>query len=231
MNWSCATKMGKPVNEIHERVPDYPEKMAKSMNRSTDTTSYFSKLPNSRPIQRGSWGFELGETYCKLPGLDTPAGRPAGESTHDTSTAPSTSPSTSTSTSTDPAPDLPDISTINLRTDWQTLRRLPVSRAILFNFRAYFTPVTELRDEAKIPALAAKMLRDLNPGIAKYKGKYGGAGGRDWKEEVLIPKLEEWAEEQVEKGMVERDWEVGTLEESPFFPGWERKWRAQMDAR
>jgi hypothetical protein len=42
---------------------------------------------------------------------------------------------------------------------------------------------------------------------------------------VAMSALKEWAEEQVADGTVPEDWEVGTLEEHPFFPGWERKMR------
>ena len=41
----------------------------------------------------------------------------------------------------------------HLRVDWQTLRRLPLSAAVLFNFKAVFTPVTEFRDEPVMLAL------------------------------------------------------------------------------
>lgn len=44
-------------------------------------------------------------------------------------------------------------------------------------------------------------------------------------EHVAIPALERWAEEQVKGGKVEKDWKVETLEQSPWFPGWEEKWR------
>ena len=47
-------------------------------------------------------------------------------------------------------------------------------------------------------------------------------------EHVVLPALQEWAAEQVEKGMVKGDWEVATLDESPFFKGWEEKWRWQQ---
>lgn len=47
-------------------------------------------------------------------------------------------------------------------------------------------------------------------------------------EHVAIPALETWAREQVEKGLVEKDWKVRTLEESPWFPGWEEAWHAKQ---
>jgi hypothetical protein len=49
-----------------------------------------------------------------------------------------------------------------------------------------------------------------------------------------LPELEEYAQEQVAKGMVrpeneeEEIWQVATLAESPYFPGWEEKWHRQQ---
>ena len=117
-------------------------------------------------------------------------------------------------------PDLP-LSHIHLRVDWQTLRRLPLSGAIIFNFKALFTPIEEFRDEPYIPALVAKVLKDGKKSIMEYKSTWHV-------EHVALPALEKWAEEQQEKEMTERDWEVRTLEESPWFPGWTEKWHRQQ---
>lgn len=105
--------------------------------------------------------------------------------------------------------------------DWQTLRRLPLSGAIVFNFKALFTPVEEFRDEPYIPALVLKVLNEGKGNLMEYKSTWHV-------EHVVKPKLEEWAEEQVRNGVVEREWEVQTLGESPWFPGWEEKWRRQQ---
>ena len=43
-----------------------------------------------------------------------------------------------------------------------------------------------------------------------------------------MPALREWEEEQVREGRVEQGWEVRTLEESPWFGGWEEKWRGRQ---
>ena len=43
-------------------------------------------------------------------------------------------------------------------------------------------------------------------------------------EGVLIPELDEYVRYQEENGMVERDWEVRTLEETPFFRNWQAKY-------
>lgn len=64
-----------------------------------------------------------------------------------------------------------------LRVDWQTLRRLPLSGAVAFNFKALFTSLTELRDEAYIPSLVLKVLNEGKESILRYKGTWHVARG------------------------------------------------------
>jgi hypothetical protein len=109
----------------------------------------------------------------------------------------------------------------HLRVDWQTLRRLPLSGAVIFNFKALFTPVTDFRDEPYMPSLILKILNEGKESLMKYKNTWHV-------EHVVKPALEEWCREQVEKGWVKEGWEVETLVESPFFPGWEEKWHRQQ---
>ena len=117
-------------------------------------------------------------------------------------------------------PGLP-LSRINLRVDWQTLRRLPISGAIIFNFKALFTPMEEFRDEAYVPALLRRVLLQGKKNIMEYKSTWHV-------EHMALPALEKYEKEQVEKGMTPKDWEVQTLEESPWFPDWQKKWHRQQ---
>ncbi|KAI9732188.1 MAG: hypothetical protein M1834_004285 [Cirrosporium novae-zelandiae] len=157
---------------------------------------YFTKKPTDRAIQRGSWGLEV----------DQPLFMPPGD------------PKETYRLSQDPNLTL---DRLHLRVDWQTLRRLPLSAAIVFNFKALFTPISEFRDEPYVPALVNKVLKEGKKNLMEYKGTWHV-------EHVAIPALNEWEREQVEKGMVEDGWEVRTLEESPWFPGWQEKWHRQQ---
>ncbi|KAF1964191.1 hypothetical protein BU23DRAFT_71934 [Bimuria novae-zelandiae CBS 107.79] len=157
---------------------------------------YFTKMPTDKAIQRGSWGLEVDQP------LYMPPGDPH-EKLRDFQMA-----------------DL-DISRCNLRVDWQTLRRLPLSGAIVFNFKALFTPLEEFRTEAFIPALVLKNLNEAKPNLMAYKNTWHT-------EHVVKPALEQWAKEQVEKEWVPKDWEPQTLEDSPYFPNWEEKWHQQQ---
>lgn len=150
-------------------------------------------MPTNAPIQRGSWGLEM----------------------HQPLFIPSEDPEFQTRLQQSPTLAERDV---HLRVDWQTLRRLPLSGAIVFNFKALFTPMSEFKDEPYIPALVLKVLEEGKENIMRYKGTWHV-------EHVAKPALRMWAREQVEKGIVEEDWKVGTLDENPFFPGWERKWK------
>ncbi|CAK5279471.1 unnamed protein product [Mycena citricolor] len=180
VGWNVSTKIGMPLPQIHEPVPDYKEKMDFSMNR------FFSNMRVDKPIQRGSWGIEIGQPLFLQ--------------------------------ETDPLfrvkqPDL-KLDDIHLRVDWQTLRRLPESRAIVFNFKALFTPIQQFREEPYIPKLLLKILKEGKPSFMEYKAF-------EHVEDLVLPALQEWATEQEQKGWVPVDWQERTLAEDPFFPGWD----------
>ncbi|KAH7020972.1 uncharacterized protein B0I36DRAFT_333548 [Microdochium trichocladiopsis] len=227
LGWNVSTKIGLRLDEIHKIVPDYKEKMAFSMDR------FFSKMPPSKPIQRGSWGLEVGQP------LYLPPGHPHLH------------------LRTFQSPEL-EPSDVHLRVDWQTLRRLPLSGAIVFNFKALFTPLAELRDEAGVPGLVAHVLKHGKREIMRYKDTWHV-------EHVVVPLLEAWEREQWETGVFgsgegeggvvsfqgvdggskedssgagekktgckmqkEQGWEPKTLDQSPWFRGWEEKWHRQQ---
>ncbi|KAI1078926.1 hypothetical protein F5B20DRAFT_198079 [Whalleya microplaca] len=190
LGWNVGTKIGLKLHEIHTPIPDYKEKMQFSMDR------FFSKMPASKPIQRGSWGLEVDQPLYMPPGDPHEAYRESQD------------------------PNLTR-DRLHLRVDWQTLRRLPLSGAIVFNFKALFTPIEEFRDEPYVPSLIKKVLKEGKENLMKYKNTWHT-------EHVVIPALEEYEKEQIEKGLIEKDWEPKTLDDSPWFPGWQEKWHAQQ---
>jgi hypothetical protein len=150
-------------------------------------------MPIDSPIQRGSWGLEVGEP------LYLPSDHPAFASREHQ----------------DPGLRPQDV---NLRVDWQTLRRLPLSGAIVFNFKALFTPMAEFRNEPYIPSLLHKVLTEGKENLLKYKGTYHI-------EHVAVPAFREYIQYQEDSGMIEKDWDPQTLSESPFYPGWQKRWK------
>ncbi|OJJ57012.1 hypothetical protein ASPSYDRAFT_59436 [Aspergillus sydowii CBS 593.65] len=190
LGWNVGSKIGLQLHQIHDPIPDYKEKMKFSMDR------FFTKMPVDKPIQRGSWGLEIGEPLYMPPG----------------------DPHEKLRTFQDPNLSLEDC---HLRVDWQTLRRLPLSGAIIFNFKALFTPVTEFRDEPCIPALVAKIMKEGKENLLQYKATWHV-------EHVVLKRFEEWAREQEENGLAPKGWEVATLEDSPWFKNWDAKWHRQQ---
>lgn len=123
--------------------------------------SFFARLPAGKLIQRGSWSFEVGQL------LWMPKGDP--REMHRTYQEPSSK-----------------LEDCCLRVDWQkaNLPSSPLSAAVVFNFKALFTPVTEFRDEAGIPALAAKISKEGKKSSMEYKNTWHV-------ENVILPKTEE----------------------------------------
>ncbi|OJJ56494.1 hypothetical protein ASPSYDRAFT_156656 [Aspergillus sydowii CBS 593.65] len=150
---------------------------------------FFAKLPTDKPIQRGSWGIEIDQP------IHMPPGDPAAQR-HDIQD-----------------PDVP-LDRYHLRVDWQTLRRLPFSAAVVFNFKVLFTPVTRLREEPYMPSLFLKNYGEAKAELMKHKNAWHT-------EATVVPALERWEEEQRENGVIPGDWEVATLREYPYYPGWE----------
>ena len=104
----------------------------------------------------------------------------------------------------------------------QTLRRLPLSGAIVFNFKALFTPVTQFRSEPYVPSILLKILREGKANIMEYKGSWHT-------EHVVIPAMEKYEKEQIANGLIEEVWQPETLNEHPFFPGWEEQWHKRQN--
>ncbi|KAH8719283.1 hypothetical protein GQ44DRAFT_741992 [Phaeosphaeriaceae sp. PMI808] len=178
---------------LHEIHAPIPDYKEK-MQFSMDR--YFAKKPTDKAIQRGSWGLEVDQPLYMPPGDPHEKHREFQMN------------------------DL-DVSRCHLRVDWQTLRRLPLSAGVVFNFKALFTPVEEFRDEPYIPGLLLKVLNEGKKSLMEYKNTWHV-------EHVVKPAMERFHEEQVEKGLVPEDWEPHTLEESPWYPSWEEKWHRQQ---
>jgi hypothetical protein len=113
------------------------------------------------------------------------------------------------------------VSNLNLRVDWQTLRRLPLSGAICFNFKCLFNPLSDFEDEKGIPGLVRKVMIEGKKSLLEYKGTWHV-------EHVALPALKTMDKEQKKRGLIEEGWEPRTLDEYPYFEGWEEKWHRQQ---
>lgn len=153
-------------------------------------------MPTDKPIQRGAWSIEVGQPLLLTKDDPEITKKPIQD------------------------PDL-GVEDCFLRVDWQTLRRLPLSGGVVFNFKAFFTPVSEFRDEPGIPSLLWTILNHSKRKLLGYKKTH-------IVEHVAVPQFEAWKREQEESGLVDRNWSVATLEDTPFFSGWESKWLYQQ---
>ncbi|TLS26124.1 hypothetical protein PpBr36_04783 [Pyricularia pennisetigena] len=209
VGWDAGAKRGLSLADIHGPVVDYRAKMAFSMDR------YFARLPTDKPIQRCSWTLEDCAPLFSSPGAVAAA--QAGEQDDGGEGGGGGG----WSRCAVPEQDL-KLEDVQLRCDWQTLRRLPCSGAVAFNFKAVFTPLSRLRTEPFVPALLATVLRAGRPALVVPHKAVAHV------RELVLPALDRWAEEQVEGGVVPRGWEAATLDEHPFYPGWEERWRAEQ---
>jgi hypothetical protein len=91
---------------------------------------------------------------------------------------------------------------IHFRSERQTLRRLPRSKALLFTIRTYFEAVTVIAQEPHVPGRLAEAIRNWDDTVSNYKGK------KHW-ENILLPYLDEQHRLQVESGVLETKEEGG----------------------
>ncbi|KAH6652264.1 hypothetical protein BKA67DRAFT_626947 [Truncatella angustata] len=182
---SVGWNIGLHKNKVLRRIHDNVPHWEK-MAFSVDR--YFTKQACDAPIQRGSWGIEDWEAFF------CPEDVPRSKFDRDPSSC--------------------AIEDLQLRCDWQTVRRLPMSGAMIFNFKAVFTPLAELAREPYVPALLHRVITQGDEKLIEYKMEKHVAN-------IASEYCEKWARQQEEDGLVEKDWTVGTLEQSPFFPGWE----------
>lgn len=102
----------------------------------------FTTLAVERPVWRANWGL------VEDPDLFHPGKR-------------------------DPMPDLTAANAgerLWLRVERQTLRRLPVSHAVVFTIRTLIRPLAEVARDPAVALAMAERLRELEPGMAAYKG-------------------------------------------------------------
>lgn len=89
------------------------------------------------------------------------------------------------------------IDEIHFRSERQTLRRLPRSKAVLFTVRTYFEPVTRIAQEPHVPGRLAEAIRNWDETVSFYKGK------SHW-DKILLPYLDEQDRLQKERGIVDQ---------------------------
>ncbi|GAA5914487.1 hypothetical protein JCM6882_003037 [Rhodosporidiobolus microsporus] len=197
--WRLQDKIGLTLDDIHFKgsVPNYAEKYQKPMNR------FFSKLAEDKLIERNNYFFQVDDQLgwsSKTNGSEKVFDQfnkgPQEELFNPAEGH--VKPEVAT-----------DIREVHFRTERQSLRRLPRTRAILFTVRTYLIPVVELGDEPGLPGRMASGIRSWpNEGERQVNWYKGG----ELFNPVLLPYLDQKHAEQVAKGIVELN-EKGTTEE------------------
>ncbi|GAA5919541.1 hypothetical protein JCM6882_002909 [Rhodosporidiobolus microsporus] len=188
--WRLKDKIGMTLDEIHfsGAVPNYAEKYQKAINK------FFAGMKEEKFFERNNYFFQVDE---KLGWSEATNG--TEEVFDHTDKKPREEQFKPEGGHTQPRAAT-DINQIHFRTERQSMRRLPKSRAILFTTRSYLFPVTDLADEPGIPGRMASSVRSWpsegNRNVDWYKAS-------DLFAPVLLPYLDKKHAKQVASGVVQ----------------------------
>ncbi|KAF9468807.1 hypothetical protein BDZ94DRAFT_542554 [Collybia nuda] len=183
--WRMQDKIGLPLDEIHITgdVPKYREKLEMSMGR------FFQRLAVEKPVARNNYSLQVldprkpqSSPINTVPevihNLDDEEEIDFEELAWSTSAnGPENSFIHGGHRVRGPQEVLvpaPSIANVRLRSERQTLRRLPLSGAIVFTIRTYLTPIQTLGQEPGVPGRLASALRGWGRNVSIYKGKERG---------------------------------------------------------
>ncbi|KAF7370939.1 hypothetical protein MSAN_00727900 [Mycena sanguinolenta] len=185
--WRMEDKIGMNMQQIHMsgNVPQYEEKLQLSLER------FFRRLAVDKPVVRNNYFVQISPPPSDTPSID-PDELAWGENVLGSEDEYG---GTKGSSFGSPPVLVVTPQTLRLRTERQTLRRLPRSGAIAFTVRTYLVPVEELAQEPGIAARFASAVRSWPEGVREYKGerRYG---------EVLVRYLDEMAGREKEEAEV-----------------------------
>jgi len=193
--WRLEDKAGMPLDEIHEsgHVPLYRERLHLSLGR------FMKRLAVEKPVVRNNYTFQV---------VDPTTNRPDDEKLVDKdelgwarTMMGEEFPDNGITRHGEYRRELENLVTpemMVLRTERQTLRRLPKTGAVLFTIRTYITPVVSLVREPGVPSRLASAVRSWPGVVARYKS-------REIFGEVLLSYLDEWATKQATAGICSVD--------------------------
>jgi dimethylamine monooxygenase subunit A len=152
--WRLAEKLGRPMSEIHAPTPGYLDKIATATDRALD------RITVDTPLWRTNWGIHD----------DCIGFQGDGEHSEQQATTVVTAKNAGT--------------TCFLRVERQTLRRLPLSNALVFTIRTFMHPIASFERTEDIKRLGVAV-RNLSPDFFVYKSL-----------PVLADQLLEWIDQQ-----------------------------------
>ncbi|KAH6859721.1 hypothetical protein CUC08_Gglean009665 [Alternaria sp. MG1] len=172
--WRLTEKYRMSLDELHIEagVPHYQEKLQKAMNR------FFANMTCEKPVIRNNFFIQLDDGLAWSHRM--------GDQNSNTVASWATANSEGLR-----------VEDIHFRSERQSLRRLPKSKALLFTIRTYFEPVTTIAKEPHVPGRLAEAIRSWDETVSYYKGR------EHW-EGLLLPYLDEEHKKQVDGGVLEK---------------------------
>lgn len=187
--WRMRDKIGMALDDIHisGNVPRFKEKLQTSMEK------FFRRMPVDKPVIRNNYFMQVCKPSAHVADKDDELRLDVEEESIDpeelgwseSTNGPEDSFLHGHGHSAQPAPYLAP-STIRLRSERQTLRRLPRTGAIVFGIRTYLFKIEELARERGVADRLASAIRSWPDDVGVYKG-------RKMYSEMLLKYLDEWA--------------------------------------
>ncbi|KAF8631213.1 hypothetical protein AX15_002544 [Amanita polypyramis BW_CC] len=167
-SWRMEDKLGKPLDEIHisGNVPQYKEKLQTSLER------FFRRLPVDKPVVRNNYLVQLVRSAGEVTETADDKIDPEELAWSKSTLGPEDEYYGRQQSFLGP-PDgpVPTPERLRLRTERQTLRRLPRSGAVIFTIRTYMVAVTELAKEEGVGERLADAVEGWPEEVREYKGR------------------------------------------------------------
>lgn len=187
--WRMRDKIGMALDDIHisGNVPRFKEKLQTSMEK------FFRRMPVDKPVIRNNYFMQICKPSAHVADNDDEPRLDVEEESIDpeelgwseSTNGPEDSFLHGHGHSAPPAPYLAP-SSIRLRSERQTLRRLPRTGAIVFGIRTYLFKIEDIARERGVADRLASAIRSWPDDVGVYKG-------RKMYSEVLLKYLDEWA--------------------------------------
>jgi len=136
-HWRIAEKLGRSVAAIHAPVPHYDDELRNRVD------TFFSRLRTERPVWRRNLSIHSHADLFRPEPHESPESFGGGT-----------------------FGDRRDLDGVWLRSEYQTLRRLPRSGAVVFTIRTQVCPAAVLVDRPAVATALAARLRSITPGLS-----------------------------------------------------------------
>ncbi|GBE79122.1 hypothetical protein SCP_0203190 [Sparassis crispa] len=198
--WRLKDKVGMPLDQIHVSgdVPQYQSKLHLSMGR------FFRRLPVDKPVIRNNYGFQVVKNTDPTATTEDPTRAvdptelawSASMQGNEDRTDYERSAHVRTEHADGKVRSWTELlpSMVHLRTERQTLRRLPRTGAVVFTIRVYQTPIDSLAQEPGAPGRLASAIRSWPDDVADYKDRFAY--------EDILQYLDKRHAEQIEAGEI-----------------------------